>query len=169
MVSFQYKTCGCHIMRTDNMKDLGVFLIQNFISISTWTLYLHELHSCWVTCHNLFLFNCDSLLTHITLVRSRHEYASIAWNMLTSSNVNNFVHIQRKFLVLCHSRSFPQINYSYVSAFFFFSSATFHCGLQYNLPPFPTIPARRMPIFYSHYIQVLFNLVLPSFAFIFPG
>jgi hypothetical protein len=52
----------------------------------------------------------------LTSVRSRLKYAPIAWNTLTAADTSKLVHIQQKFLALCHNRFFPQVNYIYVKA-----------------------------------------------------
>jgi hypothetical protein len=48
-------------------------------------------------------------MLYCTLVRPRLEYDSVAWNTLTVTGVKKLERIQRKFLAVCHNRSFPQM------------------------------------------------------------
>jgi hypothetical protein len=55
-----------------------------------------------------------SLLTlYWILVRPKCEYASIAWNSLTCSDVCKLKRIQRQFVSLCHHSFFSHVDYNY--------------------------------------------------------
>jgi hypothetical protein len=41
------------------------------------------------------------------------EYASVAWNSITSTDANKLERIQQSFATLCFNRFFPQVRYSY--------------------------------------------------------
>jgi hypothetical protein len=65
-----------------------------------------------------FSFSTTSglLMLYFMSARSRLQYASVAWNTLTSTDASKLEHIQRKLLALSHNRFFPPVHYSYVSA-----------------------------------------------------
>jgi myo-inositol catabolism protein IolC len=41
------------------------------------------------------------LMLHFALVRSKMEYASVAWNSVTITDSNKLQRLQRKFAALC--------------------------------------------------------------------
>jgi hypothetical protein len=47
------------------------------------------------------------------LVRSKLEYASVAWYSVTITDSNKLERIQRKFAALCHKRFFQDVEYHY--------------------------------------------------------
>jgi hypothetical protein len=47
------------------------------------------------------------------LVRSKLEYASVAWNSVTITDSNKLERVQRKFAALCHKRFFQDVEYHY--------------------------------------------------------
>jgi hypothetical protein len=47
------------------------------------------------------------------LIRSKLEYASVAWNSITSTDANKLERIQQRFAALCFNRFFPQVRYYY--------------------------------------------------------
>jgi hypothetical protein len=55
-------------------------------------------------------------MLYLTLVRSRLEYASIAWNTLISTDASKLECIQKKYLALCYNCFFSQVHYSYMNA-----------------------------------------------------
>jgi hypothetical protein len=120
--SFTIKTNSIHsdyhlgnavIMRTDCVKDLGVWLYIK--------LYFHDhvnyIFSVAPKLPGLIYFttynfsSLDSLLVlYISLIRSKLEYASIAWNNLTITDSNKLGSIQKKFAHLCY-RLFYQFDF----------------------------------------------------------
>jgi hypothetical protein len=50
---------------------------------------------------------------YITLIRYKLEYASVAWNSVTSTDAKKLERIQQKFAALCFKRFFPQVHYRY--------------------------------------------------------
>jgi hypothetical protein len=52
---------------------------------------------------------------YFTLVRSKPEYASLAWNSITSTDANKLERVQQKFAALCYNSFFLQVYYSHYS------------------------------------------------------
>jgi hypothetical protein len=113
---YDYNLCQSSINRTNSIKDLWVFIDAK--------LYFHD-HVNYIFSHCIKLlglvrnitFNFSSLecmLTlHITLVRSKLEYASVVWNSITSTDANKLERIQHRFAALCFYRFFPGAHYCY--------------------------------------------------------
>jgi hypothetical protein len=55
-------------------------------------------------------------MLYLTLVRSKHEYASVGWNSVTTTDANKLERIQQKFAALCCNRFLPHVHYSYANA-----------------------------------------------------
>jgi hypothetical protein len=86
-------------------------LTANFIFIIISIFFIH-MHGNYKVINTVtFSFSAvDSLLIlYFALVISKPEYASVAWNSLADSS--KLGHIQRKFVALCYSRFFQDIEY----------------------------------------------------------
>jgi hypothetical protein len=52
-------------------------------------------------------------MLYFAFVRSKLEYASVAWNSVTNTDSNKLERVQRKFAALCHERFFQDVEYHY--------------------------------------------------------
>jgi hypothetical protein len=115
---FDYKLCESLITRTECIKDLGVQIDSK--------LHLHH-HVDYIFSQGIRLLGLirtvtssfsslqSLLMLYYTLVRPKLEYASVAWNSITSTDASKLEHIQRKFVSLCHCRFFSHLPYSYTN------------------------------------------------------
>jgi hypothetical protein len=111
---YDYKLCQSSITRTNFIKDLGVFIDAK--------VHFHD-HVNYIFSHCVKLlglvrntaFNFSSiecvLRLYIALVTSKLEYASVAWNSITSTDANKLERIQQRFAALCFNCFFPQVKY----------------------------------------------------------
>jgi hypothetical protein len=113
VISFTRKTNSIHfdfrlgnivITRTDCVKDLGVWLDNKLYFYH----HINYIISKLLGHINFIRYNFSSLdrllVLYISLVRSKLEYASIAWNNLTITDPNKLECIQNKFAHLCYRR-----------------------------------------------------------------
>jgi hypothetical protein len=116
IISFTRKTVGFHfnyklsnnpILRSQFVKDLGVLLDSKF--------YFHHHVDCMssqgLKILGLIRYITSSFSTphslsvlYTTLVRPKLEYASVAWNSITSTDSIKLERVQIKFATLYHSR-----------------------------------------------------------------
>jgi hypothetical protein len=100
------------ITRTDCAKDLGVWL-DNKLFVHHHVNYIFSVASKLLGLINFITYNFSSLdsilVLYISLVRSKLEYASIAWNNITTDS-NKLESIQKKFTHLCY-RPFYQFDF----------------------------------------------------------
>jgi hypothetical protein len=116
-LTLNYVICNTDILRTDCTEDLGVFLDFKLC----FDQHVDYLFSDTITLLGLirtitFSFSSlDSLMMlYISLVRSKLEYASVAWNSLTNTDSNKLERIQKKFATIYYNRFFKNHN-PYVS------------------------------------------------------
>jgi hypothetical protein len=95
------------ITRTDCVKDLGLWL-DNKLYLHHHVNYIFSVASNLLGLIKFIMYNVSSLdsllVLYISLVRSKLEYASIAWNNLTTTDSNKLQSIQKKFAHLCYRR-----------------------------------------------------------------
>jgi hypothetical protein len=114
---FDYKLCESFNTLTDCIRDLGLFthtklhFRQQVDNIFSYAIRLLEL----IRSVTFAFSSLHSLLTlHCTSFTPKLQYASVAWNFVTSSESCKLERIQRKAVSLCHHRSSSHLNYSYV-------------------------------------------------------
>jgi hypothetical protein len=105
--------------QSDRWQGLGVFFDSKF--------YFHN-HVDFVFSEYIKLlglirsitFRSSSLeclcVLYVTLAMSKLEYASAAWNSITSTDVNKLERIRQKFASVCFYRFFLRVPYSYTFA-----------------------------------------------------
>jgi hypothetical protein len=114
---YDYKLCQSSLTSTASIKDLGIFLDSK--------LQFHD-HVNHVFSHCIKLLGLARSITFtfssldcihklcIALIRSKLEYAPVAWNSVTSTDASKLERIQRRFAALCFNRFFfPHVHYSY--------------------------------------------------------
>jgi hypothetical protein len=126
MIFPEYKLYGPRIQRTYAVKAIGIILDTK--------LYFHH-HVHYIFSEALELLSIISVITfsflavdslfmsYLTLLRSELEYASVAWNSLTSTDASKLERVQRKFLSSCYKLFCFHIHYSYMNAL---EHTTFH-------------------------------------------
>jgi hypothetical protein len=106
-IYFYYHLCNAAITRTDCVKDLGVWL-DNKLYFHHYVNYIFSVASKLLGLIKFITYNFSSLesllVLFISLVRSKFEYASVAWYNLTTTDSNKLESIQKKFAHLCYRR-----------------------------------------------------------------
>jgi hypothetical protein len=108
-LTFIYVICNSDILCTDCIKDLGDFLDSK--------LYFHQ-YADYIFSHTIKLLRLIQTITFSfssleslmmlcsSLVRSKLEYASVAWNSLTNTDSNKTERIKKKFATIRYNRFF---------------------------------------------------------------
>lgn len=144
IIYFNYLLNNVIINRKDYIRDLGVLLDSK--------LYFHY-HVDFIRSQSLKMIGLirsitysfstpDSLLVlYYTLVRSRLEYASVAWNSITNTDSKKIENIQKKFLSLCAFRCLPNFDLTYIELCDYFKC--------------PSLFSRRSDIDYTFFCKIL--------------
>jgi hypothetical protein len=115
---FYYKLYESLITRTECIKDLGV-IIDSKLQFHNHVDYIFSQTIRLLGLIRLVTFSFSSLqsllMIYCTLFRPKLEYASAAWNSVTSTDASKLERIQRKFVFLCHRRFFSHLPYSYAN------------------------------------------------------
>jgi small-conductance mechanosensitive channel len=110
IIYFDCQLGNAVITRTDCVKELGVWL-GNKLFFHLHVNYIFSVASKlrglihFITC-NFSTLDSLVVLLYISLVRSKLEYASIAWNDLTLTDSNKLESIQKKFSHLCYRQCY---------------------------------------------------------------
>jgi hypothetical protein len=90
-------------------------LIVNFIFIIMLIFFSHAMKLLGLIRTLTFSFSTvDTLLVlNFALVRSKLEYASVAWNSVTITDSNKLERVPRKYAALCHKRIFQDVKCHY--------------------------------------------------------
>jgi hypothetical protein len=106
-IHFKYFVKSVLILRAECIKDLGVMLDSKlYFRCHVDFVHFHALRTLGLI-HFItyYLSSSDSLVVlSIALIRSKLEYASVVWSMLTLTDSNQIENIQRKFANLCYYR-----------------------------------------------------------------
>uniref|UniRef100_A0A8D8YGL8 Reverse transcriptase domain-containing protein n=1 Tax=Cacopsylla melanoneura TaxID=428564 RepID=A0A8D8YGL8_9HEMI len=100
-VIFEYTMNGNKLSRTNNIKDLGVFLDQDLkFSIHHETIVNTGYRNLGFILRDTTNFNSPKTFKtlYCSLVRSSLEYASTVWSPSYSTHINQFERIQNEFL-----------------------------------------------------------------------
>jgi hypothetical protein len=114
VLNYQYRLGNSFILQIDCFKDLGVLIdcklhfhhVEFLFSPGT-EITAANLHN------NISFFHLRLLMLYFASVRSKLEYASVAWNSVTIIYSNKLERIQRQFDALFHKRFFQDMQYHY--------------------------------------------------------
>jgi hypothetical protein len=98
------------------MKDLGVFIDAKLHFHNHVNYILPHCIKLLGIVHSITLAfsSLESMLRlYIILVRSKLEYASVVWKLITSTDTKKPERIQQWFAVLCFNHTFPGVHYCY--------------------------------------------------------
>jgi hypothetical protein len=103
VLNYQYRLGSSVILRTDCIEDLGVH-IDCKLHFHRHVDFLFSRSMKLLALIRILMFSfstTDSLLMlYFALVRSKLEYAFVAWNSVTITNSNKLERVQRKFAAL---------------------------------------------------------------------
>ena len=107
-INFHYKLGNTEIPKTNIIKDLGIlFDSKLFFHHHVDHLFSASIKMLGIIRSITYQFsNTDFLvLLYKVLIRPKLEYASVAWNSITTTDSNLIERIQNKFFRLCHCKS----------------------------------------------------------------